>query len=137
MEEFNLSANLHDHDEKHAEFIRTFMNVDFPGQQFVQRLEVEERDDKAGTVRTLLPKLSKLRRGDVALSRPWADLYGFRPLTQGLRHLSPWEFFEWWAVEALHPPFIYGFAEDGKTLKEERLTDWTAAGLAAYGLQKS
>jgi hypothetical protein len=127
VEEFNLSANLHDHDEMHARFIRTYRNVYFPGQQFLQRLEVEERAGKDGKARTLLPKVAKLRKGDVALSRPWADLYGFRPLLPSLRHLSPWEFTQWWEVSPLHPPL-----ERDHVPSEKRLTDWTDAGSAAY-----
>ena len=42
-ETFNLAVNMDEHDAKHAEFIRTFRNVDFPGKLFLDRLELKQK----------------------------------------------------------------------------------------------
>ena len=42
-EEWNLSANYHEHDPTAAEFMRTYRPMDFPGGQLVKRLEAEQK----------------------------------------------------------------------------------------------
>ena len=44
-EEFNLSANLHDHDPTNAEFFRSYRSQTFPGRRFVTLLESEMKGD--------------------------------------------------------------------------------------------
>ena len=54
-EEFNLAANSHDHDVMNAEFIRTYMSMDFPGSLLVKRLEFEQDTCKERTLKKLVP----------------------------------------------------------------------------------
>jgi hypothetical protein len=41
VEEWNLASNYHEHDITNAEFLRTYMSVDFPGGLLVKRLQAE------------------------------------------------------------------------------------------------
>ena len=108
-EEFNLAAFAHDQDVTNAEFVRTFQSVNFPGAQFVKKLEHEMGRTRTQSVQKLLAVPTNKPSGweeDVVL-KYIPELYGFRghlPIYKDVYYLSPWEFLKWWNIKRLPKP---------------------------------
>ena len=90
-EEFNLAANHHPHDVGNAEFIRTYMNVDFHGGKLSQRLEAE-KNVVCRTRRYILPTLPGATDKKEIHVKLFDDFYGYRGKDPRVYYLSPWEF---------------------------------------------
>ena len=103
-EEWNLAANYHEQDITTAEFLRTYMSVDFPGGALLRRLENEvgARDDIE--YRRFLPAPQASSTDDDVWLRHFEEFYGFRGTHPSVFLLSPWEFLMWWQVRRLPAP---------------------------------
>ena len=82
-EEWNLSANHKDQDPTCAEFLRTYMSMEFPGGVLLKRLEAEI----LGKIR----QQSKVLPRESQEVRFFDDLYGFRGNNPLVFLLNPWE----------------------------------------------
>ena len=104
-EEWNLAANWHEKDARNAEFLRTYMSIQFPGGQLVRRLRAEEEHERQREVRKVLPK-KKLgeHSNDPVKLHHFEDSYGFRGNNRNVYYLSPWEFLMLWEVLPLPKP---------------------------------
>ena len=95
-EEANLCAYWDDQDVTNAEFVRTYMSKDFPGQSFVRRLEAEHEQVEVRSVPKILPTQKIEESGNNV--RHYDDLYGFRGTNPKVYYVSPWEFIRYWEV---------------------------------------
>ena len=85
-EEQNLAANWHEHDVRSAEFLRTYMNHDFPGLLLLRRLQQETNLE---VQRDLKKVLSEKKREIVSTEEIYLkcfdDMYGFRAMCEDLK----------------------------------------------------
>ena len=102
-EEWNLSANFHEHDPTAAEFMRTYMSVDFPGGQLMKRLEAEQKAQPMRETWKFLPGSGTTNIIETKWLQQFDDLYGFRGSNDNVFLLSPWEFLMYWEVLRLPP----------------------------------
>lgn len=128
-EEWNLAVHHHDHDVTNAEFIRTFMSVDFPGGALVARLDAELKQTKKQRIRKVIPATSTINNNGTAedvILRYFPDLYGYRghlPEAAPVYYLNPWEFLMWWEVKPLPKPCVHNIGIREKRAVPE-LTVW-------------
>ena len=112
-EEYNLAAFHDEQDVTNAEYIRTYMSVNFPGGQLIRKSEHEMTRPSTRSVLKLLAaprQQGKESEADVIL-KYFPELYGFRgnlPAYKDVYYLSPWEFLEWWDVKRLPKPNVTG-----------------------------
>ena len=98
-EEFALAAKYHPHDELSAKCIRTCRHQDFPGGNFLERVEsIADHNDKI-QMKILLPAVQHANTPLDVVS-----LYGFRPKHACLWYLSPFEFTQYFYCHRLRPP---------------------------------
>ena len=93
-EEWNLSANYHEHDPTCAEFLRTYRSVDFPGGQLLKRLEAEMESKLVRENYRMLP-------GEAKWVRCFDDLHGYRGRNELVYLPSAWEFLMRWDIKQL------------------------------------
>ena len=129
-EEMNLAANSLAHDEKNAEFIRTFRTQCFEGRRYLERLEWEIKRDAKQITWIHLPAHRKLSIHSNYALTPYAAAYGFRGRHPSVYYLSPWEFCMYVQVVKLWPP-------EHPANKEAELTRWTELGFAYFEEHKS
>ena len=107
-EESNLAANWDEHDVKKAEFIRTYLSVDFRGSALLRRYESEISEKPSRDLRKVLPKVGDKEVDEDLYLRCFDDIYGFRGKNEGFsRHvffLNPWEFLMLWECKPLPKP---------------------------------
>ena len=103
-EEFNLSANHHDHDPTAAEFARSYRVQTFPGRRFLTLLETHCSGDGSRKRLGILP----VRQAPVLTENiPIAHLeevYGYRGKDDRVHYLSPWECVMFWEVVHITKP---------------------------------
>ena len=100
-EESNLAANSVAHDEKNAEFIRTFRTQCFEGRRYLERLEWELKQDAKQVTWVHLPACRKLSIHSNYALTPHAAAYGFRgrhPSVYLQDCRAPLFPFFWWAT---------------------------------------
>ena len=95
-EEWNLAAYYQEHDPTTAEFVRTYMSVDFKGGLLLKRLEAETKHATSREILKVLPSTSSLD-GEAWLQH-FDDLYGYRGSHESVFFLNPWEFTSLWEV---------------------------------------
>ena len=93
-EEWNLCASYQEHDPTTAEYIRTYMSVDFNGGQLLARLEFENSPQKVRSSWKYLPSVG-------SILRQLDDLYGVRGNHPWVFLLSPWEWHMHWEAVPL------------------------------------
>ena len=98
-EEWNLAANWHEQDVTNAEFIRTYMDVSFPGWQLRERLRLECSKDAETKSKKVLPSL--MGTDCEKFFRHFPDLYGYRGNNVRVYYLSPWDFLMHWTVKSV------------------------------------
>jgi hypothetical protein len=104
-EEVNLCSGWHDQDPTNAEFVRTYMSTDFPGQNLLVRLEKVEKEVRAADeIRKVVPTNAKAGAGPHSELKHFPDHYGFRGPDPLVRSLNPWEFLMLWEVKSLPEP---------------------------------
>ena len=86
-EEWNLAANWHEQDVTNAEFIRTYMDVSFPGWQLRERLRLECSKDAEAKSKKVLPSL--VGTDCEKFFKHFPDLYGYRGNNVRVYYLSP------------------------------------------------
>ena len=129
-EEMNLAANSVSHDEKNAEFLRTFMTQIFEGRRYLERLEWELTQSAQQITWMHLPACRKLSIHSSCALIPHAAAYGFRGRHPSVYYLSPWEFCMFVKIVKLWPP-------EHPANKEATLTQWTDEGLTYYEAHKA
>ena len=129
-DEMNLAANSEAHDEKSAEFIRTYMTQIFEGRRYLERLEWEIKQDDNQYTWMHLPACRKLSIHSNCALIPHAAAYGFRGRHPSVYYLSPWEFCMFVQVVKLWPP-------EHPSNKENTFTEWTVEGEAYYEAHKA
>ena len=77
-EEWNLAANWHPQDVKHAEFFRTYMSHEFPGGLLLRRLESEQALRDREDIPKVLPAIGDQAVPEHMYLRCFDDIYGFR-----------------------------------------------------------
>ena len=109
-EEWNLSANHQESDVKNAEFMRTYMSENFPGQTLLRRLEREHSSQESTGYK-------KLPDRDSSQPEKWLrhfdDLYGYRGNHPEVFLLNPWEFIHLFEVVEKPDGSDIVSAEDG------------------------
>ena len=98
-EEWNLAAYHHDHDPTTAEFVRTYMSVDFKGGVLLRRLEAETKHKVSRETLKVMPTMDG--KVDEQWLRHFDDLYGYRGKHPSVFFLNPWEFVSLWEVAPL------------------------------------
>ena len=102
---FNLSVNMRKEDSMFQECIRTFMEVSFPGMDFLNRLEAETKGAGIDIVRHVPKCRGPRSRTRNFNSAPHVDAYGFRGLNPKVLFLSPYEFSMYYRVVRVPEPF--------------------------------
>ena len=110
-EEWNLATYWHDQDMTSADYLRTYMNVSFPGGQLVRRLDDEMRRTSERVVLKVMPVVSKGTGkdddDDDVVVKHFTDLYGYRGSlvhNEPVFYLNPWGFLMLWEIVRLPPP---------------------------------
>jgi len=122
VEEFNLCKNLRQGDVLFAECVRTYATITVNAQEWLHRLEVELQPLRTVAGSRHVPATSRPSFRTTRVRAPLVDLYGFRPLTDELSLLSPYEFVQYWEALPVTQPGLY---ED-----EDSFADWTTLGKA-------
>ena len=103
-EVFNLSVNMRRDDSLFQECVRTFMEISFPGGDFLARLEAETNGIGAEFTRRV-PTTRRPKSRARYMSAPYVDAYGFRGTDLRVLYLSPFEFFMYWDVQRVPEPY--------------------------------
>ncbi|CAE7860116.1 esrp2 [Symbiodinium microadriaticum] len=108
VETVNLCINAQEHDALAAECLRTFPTVSVAGRNWLSRAEAvlaRKGAESLGEKRVPYRCSKVLKRAQATV--PWVEAYAFRPAAPTeLADLCPFEFYRFWAVEAVEVPTL-------------------------------